>query len=97
MMYIFVIIGRMYCYHFKCNDLKKQKHFAAFYCIFRIYIKFRTFSKKKKKKKIPQLKHKSPSGISMLNSIFASVQQEPNPLSAFILDLKYFYVTHCRD
>ena len=44
---ILVIIERIYCYHFKCNYLKHQRHFAAFYCIFRICIKFTTFKKKK--------------------------------------------------
>ena len=31
--------------HFKCNYLKNQRHFAAFYCFFEIYTKFATFEK----------------------------------------------------
>ena len=38
--------GWIYRYKFKYNYLKNQRHFAAFYWIFGIYIKFWTFWKK---------------------------------------------------
>ena len=43
---ILVVIERIYHYQFKSNYLKNHKFFAAFFCIFRICIKFPMFWKK---------------------------------------------------
>ena len=43
---ILVVIERIYGYQFKLNYLKNQKIFAAFFCSFRVYIKFPMFWKK---------------------------------------------------
>ena len=43
---ILVVIEKIYRYQFKSNYLKNHKFFAAFFCIFGIYIKFPMFWKK---------------------------------------------------
>ena len=44
---ILVVIGRIYRYQFKCVCRKNQRVFVFFYWIFGIYVKFRTFWKRK--------------------------------------------------
>ena len=53
---ILVVIGRIYCYQFKCNYLKNQQLFVNF----RIYINFEHFEEKKEPHSLNLLKLLTP-------------------------------------